>query len=101
LGDLQQEFENDGVPNITINIADAIRSAMNGEESSNNVSVIPEYVAEDELNTCSICLEQIKKRQKFRALPCSNTVNHRFHTKCIDQWLKNNNSCPECRAKVF
>lgn len=101
LGDLQQEFENDGVPNITINIADAIRSAMNGEQPSNNVSVIPEYKAEEKLNTCAICLETIRKRQKFRALPCSDIVNHRFHTRCIDSWLKNNNSCPECRANVF
>jgi WD40 repeat protein len=28
-------------------------------------------------------------------LPC----NHKFHEKCIKQWLKQGNTCPECRAK--
>ena len=43
---------------------------------------------------CSICLTNIKKS--------SNTLscNHTFHKDCIDEWLKNNSTCPNCRTTV-
>lgn len=97
------------IPRVTIDLADAIETALSGFEHggnaprvSNDVSVIPEYKADETLDDeCSICFDKIKKRQKFRALPCSNVKQHCFHTKCIDQWLKNNTSCPVCRAEVL
>jgi len=95
-----------GVPHVTISLADAVERALASEEqqqpSINNVSVIPEYKADAMLDDpCSICLSKIKKRQKFRALPCSEVKQHCFHTTCIDEWLQRNNSCPVCRAKVL
>jgi len=99
LQDLEQEFEN--VPNITVNIAEAIQTAMRGETSTNDVNVIPQYVAEGELEECGICFEKIKKDQKFRALPCSETVFHKFHVSCIDPWLKRKPTCPLCRKNVI
>ena len=93
------------VPQVTISIADAVERALNGEEQeqpSNNVAVIPEYKAEATLDDeCAICFDKIKKNQKFRALPCSEVKQHCFHTRCIDQWLQRNNSCPVCRANVL
>lgn len=99
LQDLEQEFAN--VPNITVNIAEAIQSAMRGEESTNDVNVIPEYVAEGELEECGICFEKIKISEKFRALPCSTTIRHKFHVSCIDPWLSRKNTCPLCRKNVI
>ena len=29
-------------------------------------------------------------------LPCK----HRFHTRCICEWIKNNNTCPLCRVDI-
>ena len=31
-------------------------------------------------------------------LPCD--TRHIFHTKCIKDWLKNNNSCPLCKKPI-
>lgn len=44
-----------------------------------------------EKNKCPICLE------------CENLVSlecqHEFHQGCIDEWFKQNNTCPLCRFK--
>ena len=31
-------------------------------------------------------------------LPCD--TRHYFHTKCIENWLKSNNSCPLCKKPI-
>lgn len=33
---------------------------------------------------CDICLNEYKAHEKIRTIPCL----HRFHTRCIDKWLK-------------
>lgn len=43
---------------------------------------------------CAICLET--DNNEFTTLKC----NHTFHTKCINMWLNNHNTCPYCRAIV-
>lgn len=50
---------------------------------------------------CSICLEPIKaktnvQQEKTTELKC----HHFFHNECIQEWLKINSSCPNCRASV-
>ncbi len=52
----------------------------------------------DESTQCAICLEHLKCRQVFVALPA---CQHRFHLKCIKPWLLNRNrQCPTCRKDV-
>ena len=46
------------------------------------------------VHICPICHEEDCVVRTV--LPCK----HEFHVHCIDRWLKNNNSCPVCRAKV-
>ena len=46
---------------------------------------------------CSICLEKINKCGKNITL---NKCNHTFHKKCLDKWVIQNNSCPNCRTEV-
>lgn len=44
---------------------------------------------------CAICLGTMETTN-FKTLSC----NHCFHKECIDTWLKNNSTCPYCRAVV-
>lgn len=86
-----------GIPDI----ASLIQNMINEQAEPNAVDSIPTYKAEGEIGDCSICQEIIKKDDTFRRLPCSETVNHCFHQTCIDPWLERNNTCPNCRCKLF
>jgi len=46
--------------------------------------------------TCSVCLDDFNDGEKISECTCK----HRFHQKCLLQWLNQNNSCPLCKAKV-
>jgi len=45
---------------------------------------------------CSICLEKINKLEKYKT-----KCNHLYHIKCINKWLKINNTCPICRTELY
>tara|TARA_B100000900_G_scaffold388416_1_gene380442 strand:- start:15878 stop:16249 length:372 start_codon:yes stop_codon:yes gene_type:complete len=49
------------------------------------------------LDECSICLEQYIKNDKIINLNCS----HSFHKDCLNEWLKKNNTCPQCREIII
>ena len=63
---------------------------------------LPETKIEDvtkldaEKKNCIICLEDFKNGDKATVLPCI----HLFHTECIKNWLKTQNSCPICKFKL-
>lgn len=38
---------------------------------------------------CDICLNEYKTHDKIRTIPCL----HKFHTRCIDKWLKVRDDC--------
>mmetsp|Transcript_779 Transcript_779/g.1580 ORF Transcript_779/g.1580 Transcript_779/m.1580 type:complete len:116 (+) Transcript_779:2218-2565(+) len=52
---------------------------------------------EEEEDSCPICLLQYQEREKIRILPCGHT----YHPKCIDLWLSEHTSCPQCRRSVL
>lgn len=45
---------------------------------------------------CTICLDSFKHRDKALILPCI----HIFHTDCIKNWFKTQNTCPICKFKM-
>ena len=49
------------------------------------------------LDECSICLERYVVNDKVLNLKC----RHSFHKDCINIWLKDNNTCPQCRENII
>ena len=47
---------------------------------------------------CIICMQEYKDDDDVTPLPCHET--HYFHTACLQGWLRNNNTCPLCRARI-
>ncbi|KAL5722496.1 hypothetical protein ACHQM5_006012 [Ranunculus cassubicifolius] len=45
-------------------------------------------------NTCSICLSEYQAKETLRTIP---DCKHHFHATCIDEWLRQNVTCPICR----
>lgn len=51
---------------------------------------------DDNKESCAICLDDLKTGQMVKALACS----HKFHEKCINNWLKQKLLCPLCKEKI-
>jgi hypothetical protein len=49
-------------------------------------------------NTCSICMEKTNDQNEVSA-PCK--FKHKFHGKCIMKWIKDENTCPNCREECI
>ena len=65
--------------------------------SDGAISVIPSYHIQEKTNVnCTICLEELELGSRVRRLPCS----HLYHISCIDQWLRRNAQCPNCRTNI-
>ena len=48
------------------------------------------------VNQCMVCLCEFEKGEELRTLMCL----HRFHTECIDKWLKSCGACPICKCEL-
>jgi Ring finger domain len=46
--------------------------------------------------TCSICLEDYRRKRKCVRLPCS----HEYHYTCISRWLAKDPRCPQDRRDI-
>lgn len=58
-----------------------------------DVEQCPEETTGDE---CPICTEVVAIKDLARLNPC----NHEFHQECINLWLDDHSSCPNCRQEV-
>lgn len=65
----------------------ALKAAI---ESLPRVTVTAE---EESYKACSICMEEFDIGSEAREMPCK----HRFHSGCIEKWLRLRGSCPLCR----
>jgi hypothetical protein len=45
---------------------------------------------------CAICMDKLKGGQMVKGLQCM----HKFHSKCINDWLKIKLKCPLCKHSV-
>uniref|UniRef100_M1B9X9 RING-type E3 ubiquitin transferase n=1 Tax=Solanum tuberosum TaxID=4113 RepID=M1B9X9_SOLTU len=46
---------------------------------------------------CCICLGIFQDGDKVKVLP---SCQHSYHSDCVDRWLRNQSSCPLCRASL-
>eukprot|EP00740_Mantoniella_antarctica_P009749 CAMPEP_0181386778 /NCGR_PEP_ID=MMETSP1106-20121128/23335_1 /TAXON_ID=81844 /ORGANISM="Mantoniella antarctica, Strain SL-175" /LENGTH=921 /DNA_ID=CAMNT_0023507049 /DNA_START=232 /DNA_END=2997 /DNA_ORIENTATION=+ len=47
--------------------------------------------------SCSVCIEAFEEGDDLRSLP---SCQHVFHKACIDEWLAQHTTCPNCRASL-
>jgi hypothetical protein len=57
---------------------------------------IEDYTSPEEDPECSVCYKGIKQGEGMRITDCK----HIFHRDCLKEWLKRDNTCPNCRADV-
>ena len=75
------------------------RNRNDGKHALNNFNeiVIEDINKLEEGNKrCSICLEEFSNNEKVTSLPCI----HFFHTPCIKNWIKRQNTCPVCKFEL-
>jgi hypothetical protein len=47
---------------------------------------------------CAICLMAFGEDDDVTPLPCD--IRHYFHTACIEDWFKQNTTCPLCKKVI-
>ena len=82
-----QHMRNDG--NAGASASDIDR--LSAQWVVDDVSKLP-----DELRTCCVCLEEVRKHQTVRTLPCLHT----FHSECVEEWLSKKKVCPLCQFDI-
>ncbi|KAF5281105.1 hypothetical protein FQR65_LT02971 [Abscondita terminalis] len=45
---------------------------------------------------CIVCMYNYQENEELRILQC----NHKFHRKCVDEWLVTSYLCPVCRTQL-
>lgn len=73
-----------------------VTASENGSKKTDMVSPDTMSKGRDEDLTCSVCLEQVTDGELVRCLPCL----HQFHANCIDQWLRQQATCPVCKFRL-
>lgn len=83
---VQSEIE--GIPGVPLSQEEIQKYYPEARYNSFKVSFIQ--------TTCSICIEEFEGPVSCRKLHC----DHIFHKKCIDSWLLNRSSCPNCKKEM-
>tara|TARA_R110001599_G_scaffold350630_1_gene581062 strand:+ start:151 stop:507 length:357 start_codon:yes stop_codon:yes gene_type:complete len=63
---------------------------------SNDNPLTENLYMETDNEECCICLQPFIYNSKISSLQCG----HIYHTECISEWIKRNNTCPSCRINV-
>ena len=96
------------ISNLNNNINSIFEQLLSGASyhehptSQQILNALPETQIDDvtkldsEKKNCVICLEDFKNGDRATILPCI----HLFHTNCIKNWLKSQDSCPICKFKL-
>ena len=55
---------------------------------------------EEEEETCCICCDTLKHREKYKRIKNCHCKRIFMHAKCLSEWLKHDTSCPVCRFNL-
>ena len=80
---------------IDISMQNPKRTIRNLREIFSEIKFTKHILDKNEQKKCSICLEDLIGT-KIIYLPCF----HFYHSKCIEQWIKNKNKCPLCKTEI-
>ncbi|KAL2505024.1 RING/U-box superfamily protein [Abeliophyllum distichum] len=61
--------------------------------SKDSIESMPVVKITEPGSECSICLMGFELNGEVKEMPCK----HKFHSSCIEKWLRFNGSCPICR----
>lgn len=69
------------------------------DPDSSGLPVIPREQVAEQNSQCIICPNPILQSDPVATMPnCSHGKN--YHRACLDNWRKDNDTCPECRKKI-
>jgi hypothetical protein len=71
--------------------------SLNELLSNTSLSLYTEVDGSLENDNCSICTEEYENNDIQRKI---NQCNHKFHSRCLENWVTNHNTCPLCRVNI-
>jgi hypothetical protein len=91
----EDDVDEDGQP---IPSAEEVKDIINGIQCFKYEEEKQGSGREKESNrvSCAICLDDLKTGDMVKSLPC----HHKFHSKCINSWLKQKLKCPLCKERI-
>ncbi|XP_065871348.1 probable E3 ubiquitin-protein ligase RHY1A [Euphorbia lathyris] len=85
---LIQESYKKKPPGLTSEDIDCLQSEIYSSSEEGKIACLS--------RDCSICLENFVDEDKLIHLPCE----HRFHSACLDRWIRSCGDCPYCRRDI-
>lgn len=57
-------------------------------------------IVDRDIGECTVCQEVFACGEEYVVLSCNPTHPHKFHSDCIQPWLRGHDTCPTCRGRV-
>ena len=72
----------------------------NSQNINNNLELLANNYLKAIDDECSICNEEITKKNYFEIPLLKVSCGHIFHKSCIEKWVTKNSTCPLCRFAI-
>ncbi|XP_050531572.1 uncharacterized protein LOC126900121 [Daktulosphaira vitifoliae] len=66
--------------------------------SSSQDESVPMLIDSEIIDTCPICLDDMKKRQDITLV--DECCRKSYHASCLNTWKEKSNTCPSCRGSL-
>jgi len=75
---------------------EAIEGHTIGHTFNAGAETAPPKGSDEDNSKCMVCMEHFEQGEALRSLPCL----HRYHQRCIDEWLVRSPECPICKHDI-